>query len=40
MKLKVFDDTNRKNKASFFKMGDFMTIKNHFFKDEKNGHLE
>ncbi len=40
MRIKFFDGTAFLMKSSFYSKGDFMTIKNHFFKGEKNGHME
>lgn len=40
MKIKFFDETKFENKLSLYKLGEFMTIKNHFFRQKKDGHLE
>lgn len=40
MIVKFFDDLKFKNKLSFYRMGDYMTIKNYFFQKKEHGHLE
>ncbi len=40
MTVIFFDKTKFYIKASFCQMGDFMAMKNHFYKGKNHGHME